>query len=187
MKCVDARHLIHLSVGDDTLPEEEAQLSEHLHSCSDCRAYSAGMVDAMHAIEQTRDAVSDDIDDSPSLWPSISGRIASRTVRAIPARKQFSGSVAALCACSLTLALVTIVQNLPANSSADPYMSPTVPAMNVNWSQAADRHAQPLGLLRVVNPDGSTVGFVRSTMSLEPASQAATYQQLQAADGETSF
>lgn|GEM_PF-2394077 len=119
MKCSDARHLIHLSVGDDNLPEEEQSLAEHLHECSECRSYNAGMVDAMHVLHQFRDdtVVSDDV----SVWPSVERRIEERRSTVQPLRqqpqRQFNGGVVALCACSLVLAFVTIVQNLPVNDS----------------------------------------------------------------------
>ena len=188
MKCEDARHLIHLSVGDDTLPEEEARLSEHLHKCSDCRAYNAGMVDAMHAIELSRETISDEVVDSPSLWPSIENRISDRIVQRQPVRKKFSGGVAALCACSLTLALVTIVQNLPVNSTIeDPSLA--IPVMNVNYShQPQGQFQQPVGVLRVVNPDGSTAGYVQPTMLQEiPVQQAPPYQIQPGPNQQTSF
>ena len=73
LNCADARHLVHLAVGDDTLPDEEKRLTEHLHSCSDCRAYHASMVDAMHVLEQVRDDDSVDIP-AGAIWSSISHR-----------------------------------------------------------------------------------------------------------------
>ena len=101
LKCADARHFIHLAVGDDTLPEEEQHLTEHLHTCSDCRAYHAGMVDAMHAIERVRD---EDMIEAPSasLWPAMADKLKVRQHTAVePERRRFNGSVVALCACSL--------------------------------------------------------------------------------------
>ena len=109
MKCADARHLIHLAVGDDTLPEEESQLTAHLHSCSDCRAYHAGMVDAMHAIERVRHADSGE-EQTRSIWPAIADQLkARRPAHAAPQGRRFNGAVAALCACSLLLAFVFAV------------------------------------------------------------------------------
>jgi len=119
VKCSDARHLIHLSVGDDNLPDEEQTLGEHLHRCSDCRSYNAGMVDAMQVLHNFRDntAVATDL----SVWPSVERRIENRRILARASQqpqRQFHGGIVALCACSLVLAFVTIVQNLPANQSA---------------------------------------------------------------------
>lgn len=116
MKCSDARHLIHLSVGDDNLPDEEQALGEHLHRCSECRSYNAGMVDAMQVLHNFRDntAVATDL----SVWPSVERRIENRRILARASQqpqRQFHGGIVALCACSLVLAFVTIVQNLPAN------------------------------------------------------------------------
>lgn len=163
MKCADARHFIHLAVGDDTLPEEEQQLAEHLHVCSDCRAYHAGMVDAMHAIERVR---GEDTAEMPSgsLWPAMAGRLKARRNNRVtePERRRFNGAVVALCACSLMLALVTAVQNLPANS-VDPYADfPAMPvrAMNVNF-QNHGNSLQPRNgqqrLVPVATADGSFI------------------------------
>jgi len=129
MKCADARHLIHLSVGDDTLTPEEQSLSEHLHECSDCRAYHAGTLDAMTAVHVLRDNAT--IDRQPSIWPSVQRAIQAGQIRPRQPQRQFSGAVAALCACSLVLALTTIVRNLPA-TSPDPYNWPGT--TGVNWT-----------------------------------------------------
>ncbi len=154
MKCVDARHLIHLSVGDDTLPAEEQQLSDHLHVCSDCRAYNAGTVDAMHVLQSLRDDTPDNDPAPDSVWPAIADRIRSRSVQ--PARhvRQFNGAVAAVCACSLTLALVTIVQNLPVNTRPS-YSGGAMPGSNVDW--------QPVGNLRPIDPNNPAAGYYDTT------------------------
>ncbi len=119
MKCSDARHLIHLSVGDDNLAEEEQSLSEHLHECAECRSYNAGMVDAMHVLHRFRDETV--VDQDVSVWSSVERRIQDRRGQVRPLQqqpqRQFNGGVVALCACSLVLAFVTIVQNLPVNDS----------------------------------------------------------------------
>ena len=159
LKCSDSRHFIHLAVGDDTLPEEEQRLAEHLHTCSDCRAYHAGMVDAMHAVERVRD---NDVIDAPavSLWPAMADKLKVRQSVAVePERRRFNGAVVALCACSLMLALVTAVQNLPSNS-VDPYADlSNIPAraMNVNFQNRRNQ-GQPQNLQRqliqVAGPNG---------------------------------
>ena len=160
LKCADARHLIHLAVGDDTLADEEKQLSEHLHSCSDCRAYHAGMVDAMQVLESVRDDDSVDIP-AGAVWSAISHRVKSRPsmAPAIPERRRFNGAVAALCACSLTLALVTVIQNLPTadHGAAATYGVPA--AMNVSYqgSQNAPLQTQQLEQRRL--PSGEVVWF----------------------------
>ncbi|MEQ9406740.1 MAG: hypothetical protein RIK87_03400 [Fuerstiella sp.] len=155
--CADARHLVHLAVGDDTLPAEEQQLTDHLHSCADCRAYHAGMVDAMHVIEQVRDEDSVDIP-AGAVWSAISDKVASRRrAKAVPQRRRFNGSVAALCACSLTLALVTIVQRLPTNSpEPDGWYAP-VSATSVRHANGTGNQFQQAKIVPVRRPDGSTV------------------------------
>ena len=137
LKCADARHLIHLAVGDDAQPEEERQLTEHVHSCSDCRSYHAGMVDAMHAIERVRDE--DDVDIPTGIvWPAIASQLKSRRhVVSVPERRRFNGAVAALCVCSLTLAMVTAVQNLPTNDVVPYGDYSSIPAMNVSFQNGA--------------------------------------------------
>lgn len=156
--CADARHLVHLSVGDDTLPEEEKQLTEHLHSCAECRAYHAGTVDVMHVLEQVRD---DDSVDMPAgaVWSAISDRIRSRPqARRAPERRRFNGAVAALCACSLTLALVTVVRSLPTNDS-DPG-GVYAPAMSVSLEQPQQDAPE---LKQVRQADGSVVWVDQKT------------------------
>lgn len=131
LKCVDARHLVHLAVGDDTLSDEEQQLADHLHACSDCRAYHAGMMDAMHALERVRD---EDYAEPPpkSIWPGLADQLKARqVVVAGPEPRRFNVAVATLCACSLVLALVTAVQNLPSNNVNQLTSQQMLPAMNV--------------------------------------------------------
>lgn len=161
LKCVDARHLVHLAVGDDTLPDEEQQLADHLHACSDCRAYHAGMMDAMHALEQVRDL---DNEEPPakSIWPGLSAQLKSRqaAIAAGPEPRRFNVAVATLCACSLMLALVTAVQNLPSNH-VDQYASQQMmPAMNVGFHANDFRNNvnQPARqLIQMRQPDGTIV------------------------------
>ncbi|MEZ6130390.1 MAG: hypothetical protein R3C59_17030 [Planctomycetaceae bacterium] len=167
LKCVDARHLVHLSVGDDTQPDEEQQLSEHLHVCSDCRAYHAGMVDAMHVLERVRDDVPADMP-AKSIWPGMAAQLkARRAAETVPERRRFNVSVAALCACSLLLALVTAVQNLP-SYDPDPFANLSVmPATNVSFQNGRqwlnDQNRQPLQLLPVRQDDGTVVFVDAST------------------------
>jgi len=108
-----------LSVGDDNLAEEEQSLAEHQHGCSECRSYNAGMVDAMQVLHQFRDDTV--VDEDVSVWSSVERRIHERRDQVQPLRqqpqRQFNGGVVALCACSLVLAFVTIVQSLPVNDS----------------------------------------------------------------------
>lgn len=154
VKCSDARHLIHLSVGDDNLPDEEQALGEHLHTCSDCRAYSAGMVDAMQILHNFR--YNTVITSDRSVWRSVIRRIEdrrsfARTTR-LP-RREFHGGIVALCALSLVLAFVTIVQNLPVNESAPldarpvKFVRPVIPQFGL--PRPGIRGTVPL------NPDGT--------------------------------
>ncbi|MCA9084952.1 MAG: zf-HC2 domain-containing protein [Planctomycetaceae bacterium] len=133
LKCTDARHLIHLAVGDDTLPDEEHRLGEHLHQCADCRGYHADMMNVMHVIENVRDDDSVEIPGG-SLWPAMADRLSVRRPNSLAQpRRQFNISVVALCACSLMLALVTLVQNLPLNDMDSEIPAYAMPAMNVNF------------------------------------------------------
>jgi len=184
LKCVDARHLVHLAVGDDTLPTEEQQLSEHLHQCSDCRAYHAGMVDAMHAIERVRD---EDVQPSErSIWPALSGQLKARQAvnLAEPEPRRFNVAVATLCACSLMLALVTAVQNLPSNDVDQFASQPMMPAMNVNFQPQGMQQNPFYGnqmdgnLVPVQQPNGAVVFVDRATgrtyiPNMRPVSQSA--------------
>jgi len=184
LKCVDARHLVHLSVGDDTLSDEEQQLTEHLHGCSDCRAYHAGMMDAMHVLERVRDDVPDDIP-TRSIWPGLASQLKSRqAAETVPERRRFNVSVAALCACSLMLALVTAVQNLPSNDP-DPFANLSVmPATNVRFQNGQRPGSQSLQspsvpqLIRVPQPNGTFVLMDSST------GQVYVPNMIPAADGQ---
>ena len=165
LNCDDARYFVHLSVGDDNLPEEETRLAEHLHSCSDCRAYHAGMVDAMQVVDRVRDEVSD----SPvagSLWPAMAEQLKVRQANTVAPQegRRFNVAVAALCVCSLVLALVTAVQHLPANSNqiADNYYP--MPAMNVGFSNNGSLPQNSMErLIEVPGPQGSRLLFDRAT------------------------
>lgn len=166
LKCVDAKHLVHLAVGDDTLPDEELQLAEHLHSCSDCRAYHAGMMDAMHALERVRD---EDCTDLPtkSIWPGLATKLKSRQAAMVgPEPRRFNVAVATLCACSLALALVTAVNNLPSNN-VDQFASQSMmPAMNVAFQPGNMQNTgnpQARRLVQVRQADGSIVVVDQAT------------------------
>jgi len=162
VKCADVRHLIHLSVGDDTLPDEEQSVTEHLHECSDCRGYHSGMMDAMQAVYAVRD--SDVVDPDTSVWSSVRRAMRSKRAEQHRPQRQINGGVVALCACSLVLALVTIVQKLPANSSDGAEMPVMWLGTPVNWpGQSAQQQVRSQWLLlppvRLKNPDRSTAGF----------------------------
>jgi predicted anti-sigma-YlaC factor YlaD len=120
MDCSDAKHLIHLDVGNDLRVEEELQLAEHMGRCGECRSYHAGMSDSMSALLVLRDETpvnSGRVAALPSVWPAISREIQRR--RVVPARaRKFNLQVAALSVCSLSLAVVTIVQSLSSMQGA---------------------------------------------------------------------
>lgn len=132
LKCADARHLIHLAVGDDLLEAEEHQLADHLPGCSPCRTYHSEMVSASYVLEQVRD----DVPDTPqqSVWPQLSKRLKKQTSKKVQVTegRRFNVSVATLCACSLVLALVTAVQNLPSAEEPAYVTTPMSPSTNVS-------------------------------------------------------
>ena len=150
--------MVHLAVGDDTLPEEELRLTDHLHVCSDCRAYHAGMVDAMHVIERVRDGECVEVP-SVSVWPALSDKLKARQSQTlVPQGRRFNGAVAALCACSLMLAFVTAVQNLPSNYPEEISGFSPVSAVNVSLqdNDSASRNYQRQ-LVEVAGPNGATL------------------------------
>lgn len=164
LKCADARHLIHLAVGDDLLEVEEQQLAGHLPSCSLCRTYHSEMVSASHVLEQVRDDVPDTV--QQSVWPELSKRLKKRVATSVQVTegRRFNVAVATLCACSIVLAFVTAVQNLP--SSEDPgYASmPMNAATNVAFqgdlkSSSANSTPQldPSRLIPFQQPNGDVV------------------------------
>lgn len=174
LNCDDARYFVHLSVGDDNLPEEETRLAEHLHSCSPCRAYHAGMVDTMRVIDRVRDeerATSASGSRSGSLWPAMAEQLKVRQANALAPQegRRFNVAVAALCVCSLMLALVTAVQNLPSNTNqmADNYYPmPEMNSMNVGFSNSGNVNLPEISserLIEVSGPQGSRLLLDRAT------------------------
>ncbi|MCA9035315.1 MAG: zf-HC2 domain-containing protein [Planctomycetaceae bacterium] len=189
MICADARHLIHLDAGGDLPHDEEHALAGHMEKCSECRAYNSGMLQAMSALHVLRDfdpgtteyrsvtvqgadSIRSDASSSRSgsVWSRISDRLPQRKPQFV-VRKQFNTRVAALCVCSLALAVISIVSNLPvANIGSDGYahVSSLTPqysaqpvvnapqAMPVANAQQANNNAFP-----VLNPDGSLAGYLR--------------------------
>jgi predicted anti-sigma-YlaC factor YlaD len=115
MNCSELKHLIHLDVGDDLRAEEEQQLATHMEVCSNCRSYHAGMSRAMSALLMLRDDPTMLVDSTStrSVWPSLSREIRRRSAVPRVVRK-FNLQVVALSVCSLSLAVVTMVQSLSA-------------------------------------------------------------------------
>lgn len=143
MNCPEAKHLIHLDVGDDLRMEEEQQLATHMDQCVECRSYHADMSSAMSALLTLRDnpiTAAESV--SKSVWPSLSREIDRRRTSPRVARK-FNLQVVALSVCSLSLAVVTMVQSL---SSMRNYSDTAdfMPAQAVsNQSQMPPYQAQP--------------------------------------------
>lgn len=113
MSCADTKTLIHLDAGGDLRPDEQQQVLLHVTGCTECRTYQSGMSRAMTAllsarlsdVAESRDAV------SQSIWPRVAQAISRRHTSPVSTRR-FNLQVAALSVCSLSLALVTIVQSL---------------------------------------------------------------------------
>lgn len=174
--CADARHLVHLAVGEDALPDEESQLAEHLHACADCRSYHAGMVDAMQVLEGVRDSLPPE--PMPrSLLPAMAGELKVRKAQMLtaPEGRRFNVSVAALCVCSLALALVTAVQNLPSHESQTASGYSVMPAVNVGYAPGEDGTPGMIApnnyanrLVEVELKDGSRVLWDRATGNFVP-------------------
>lgn len=167
LTCSDARHLIHLSVGDDTVHSEEESLASHLSSCGDCRTYHDGMSNAMHVLDSVRSGDSGEIP-MDSLWPALADRIQVRQAKAVPQQegRRFNVSVAALCACSLALAFATVIQNLPSNQP-DAGNGMMMPAMNVNYGAPFTTPNQQAPLMQVQGPNGE-VYVVDPSMMMAP-------------------
>lgn len=144
VNCSEAEHLIHLDVGDDLRMEEKEQLTTHIKQCGECRSYHADMSSAMSALLTLRDnpiTAAESV--SKSVWPSLSREIDRRRTSPRVARK-FNLQVVALSVCSLSLAVVTLVQSL---SSMRNYRLTTdfMPAQTVsNQSQMLPYQVQPL-------------------------------------------
>ncbi|MCA9064474.1 MAG: zf-HC2 domain-containing protein [Planctomycetaceae bacterium] len=125
MNCSDIRHLIHLDVGNDLNSDQEHSLAEHMERCAECRSYHAGMSQAMGILHLCRDDAANDDSVGESVWPRVQSEIRQRFVQhgsgQRPVARQFNMRVAALCVCSLALAVVTIVQQLPSSHPIDEY------------------------------------------------------------------
>lgn len=122
MNCDDARHLIHLDAGNDLLAEEEHTLASHMERCADCRDYHSRMLKSMIALHVLRDF------DSPvgisskvrtADWRAMAKALPAR-VRRVPVTRRFNMQVVALSVCSLAMAVVTLVQALPASRPQNP-------------------------------------------------------------------
>ena len=181
MNCADARHLIHLDAGGELCASEEPELAEHVERCAECRTYNAGMVKAMQALQVLRkfDSVAasaarsraDSSLNGSSAWGAIASRLPARPRRR-GSMRQFNTRVAALCACSLVLAVVTIVQNLPSSQYTTMSDSGTAAFYN-QFSQTADPlqtpasfQSAPLGLpVSNLNPAGQTFPRVRAELA----------------------
>jgi len=147
LNCSDAKHLIHLDVGDDLRSEEEQQLAVHIGQCGDCLSYHASMSNAMIALLTLRDNPLSELPsvNSKSVWPSLSREINRRKTSPRVARK-FNVQVVALSVCSLSLAVVTMVQSL---SSMRDYHEPVgfMPAQSVsNYPQAIQFQTLPFAV-----------------------------------------
>ncbi len=138
IECTEAKYLIHLDVGDDLRADEGQQLSSHMEQCGDCRAYHAGMLQAMSTLLKLRDdpAIAFDSLNSKSVWPSLSREIARRNTSPRVVRK-FNMQVVALSVCSLLLAVVTMVQSLSSmRSDLDPTgFGPTLSVSHLRKNQ----------------------------------------------------
>ena len=144
LNCSDAKHLIHLDVGDDLRSEEEQQLAVHMGQCGDCRFYHASMSNSMSALLTLRDNPLTEvpIGNIKSVWPALSREINRRNTSPRIARK-FNLQVVALSVCSLSLAVVTMVQSL---SSMRDYHEPAglMPAQSVsNYPQSVQYQTLP--------------------------------------------
>ncbi len=147
MNCSDAKHLIHLDVGDDLRSEEEQQLAVHMSQCGDCRSYHGSMSSAMSALLALRDNPLAEVPsvNTKSVWPALSREINRRKTSPRVARK-FNLQVVALSVCSLSLAVVTMVQSL---SSMRDYDEPVgfMPAQSVlNYPQSVQYPTLPFAV-----------------------------------------
>ncbi|MCA9058293.1 MAG: zf-HC2 domain-containing protein [Planctomycetaceae bacterium] len=141
MICSDARHLIHLDAGNDLNADQEHSLAEHMERCAECRSYHAGMMKAMGVLHLLRDHSADE-EVFESVWsrvkPGIQQQAASRRQRTAPAARHFNTRIAALCVCSLALAVITIVQKLPVSQEQDrPDSMPAWSVSNGGWQHMA--------------------------------------------------
>ncbi len=167
MNCADAKHFIHLDVGDDLRTDEEQLLAGHMERCAECRAYHAGMTSAMSALLSLRGTSSADLlteSAGHSVWSTVLREITRR--RTTPAvNRKFNLQVAALSVCSLSLAVVTIVQSL-SSLRASSYATNSMPSMSVSYPKDRQPFAD-----RLWRPDDSSRSeFIPSLPQMSPES-----------------
>ena len=165
LNCSDAKHLIHLDVGDDLRSDEEQQLAVHMGQCGDCRSYHASMSSAMNALLTLRDNPVTEVSgvNSKSVWPALSREINRRTTSPRVARK-FNLQVVALSVCSLSLAVVTMVQSL---SSMRDYSDPVgfMPAQSVsNYPQPVQFQTRPFTMPQQYGQERGGFGAERTLL-----------------------
>jgi predicted anti-sigma-YlaC factor YlaD len=162
LNCSEMKHLIHLDVGDDLRAEEEHQLAAHMEQCSDCRSYHAGMSQAMNALLSLRDdpAIAVGNRSTKSVWPAVSRQIRRHSTSPRVARK-FNLQVVALSVCSLSLAVVTMVQSL---SAMRDYRNPTnfVPAQSVSTQSLRHINGNPVTGQTQFLPQGAPTSMPQS-------------------------
>jgi predicted anti-sigma-YlaC factor YlaD len=166
MDCAEAKHLIHLDVGDDLRVDEEQQLAGHMGQCGECRSYHSAMSRALNVLTALRHVPSENVHGSSgsrSVWPAISREIQRR--QTAPARvSKFNLQIVALSVCSLSLAVVTIVQSLSSmRSSTDSgsfvpaqHVRNSVSASSRNAYSAPQREAVPQYLIPGLQPVGTS-------------------------------
>lgn len=114
MICSEAQHLIHLDAGGDLRTDERQRLASHLETCTGCGSYHDRMTSAMVALTSLRDAVEQPAATGTvrsSVWPAVRFELGRRRLQPASARR-FNLSVAALSVCSLSLAVISIVQTM---------------------------------------------------------------------------
>ena len=167
MNCADAKYFIHLDVGDDLRTDEEQLLAGHMERCAECRAYHAGMTSAMSALLSLRGTSAADLlteSAGQSVWSIVSREMTRRSTTPAANRK-FNLQVAALSVCSLSLAVVMIVQSL-SSMRASSYATDSMPSMSVSYPMNrelfSDRQWHP--------DDSSRPEFIPSFPPMSPVS-----------------
>lgn len=189
MNCSDARHLIHLDVGNDLESDEKRRMAAHVEHCGECRAYHSGMLNAMTAIHRLRDfdpPIESSARSSAGVWQGVAAKLPARQ-RRLATPKQFNLRVAALCVCSLALAVVTIVRNLPVANvtqptpfgasvrmASNPFGTTDNPGTVMRVSSGGIRFSEPSPQLapgsriQILNPDGTVAGNFEWTAPSAP-------------------
>ena len=102
MNCKSAKSQIALMVGNDLEPAAIDEVRQHISECEGCRRHLSRLTASLEALQAPADAIWSAGDES--LWPKVSGRLASASAGEKPHRLNgWAASLAVAAACTAML------------------------------------------------------------------------------------